>query len=724
MNKKVLVFAIACSLFFLCVAAYAQDRVQGQALGTPIGINTALESPLSFHVQPEFAMPISDSENWFAAGGALSLGGEYAFKGNPQPFLCGEVNYAYLPVKDESSSVSIVAPRVGTGINFWLTPRIALRLSGLGGVYAGFLNDGGESSSQFSLATGVQLQYMLSPEVNLSLGVSYRDELGTFQGLSIAASTAYFVRGAESRYRSIRKASRSKVNLLDGARTPDPGRGIDISRLQIDEIYPVFHKFYDEHPVGSIELQNLEPETIQDIKLRFFIKQYMDSPKECSAPAKLGPGETERVDMMALLTDRVLEVTEATKIAADLTLEYQMDGDLYRDALTVTLRLLDRNAMCWDDDRRAAAFVTAKDPAVLSFSKAVAGMVRSEAPAALNPNLMTAMGMYAAMDAYGISYVVDPQTPFVEFSNNATMIDYLQFPRQTLAYKSGDCDDLTILFAALLESVAIETALVTIPGHILLALDTGLAPVEAAREFGGADNLIVHAGKAWIPLETTLCGKGLLEAWNAGSRQWREAFSQGNAGFYPVHEAWQKYEPVGLPASGERLSVPGISVIAEKLRREMNLYIDREIAPRIAQLDQKKQSYGESPALENKLGILYARYGRYKKAEGCFLRACAQDNYQPALINLGNLCKLRDEHDQALQYFEQAARLSPRDVHILSHLMRMYHESGKADKARTTYEKIARLDRDVAERYAYINEGEDIGRAAATSTRKPVLWME
>ena len=28
-----------------------------------------------------------------------------------------------------------------------------------------------------------------------------------------------------------------------------------------------------------------------------------------------------------------------------------------------------RNAMTWDDDRKAAAFVTAKDPALLGFAK-------------------------------------------------------------------------------------------------------------------------------------------------------------------------------------------------------------------------------------------------------------------------------------------------------------------------------------------------------------------
>ncbi|MCK4542225.1 MAG: transglutaminase domain-containing protein [Spirochaetales bacterium] len=70
---------------------------------------------------------------------------------------------------------------------------------------------------------------------------------------------------------------------------------------------------------------------------------------------------------------------------------------------------------------------------------------------------------------YGLNYVVDPRTPYTELSQQREWIDFIQFPRQTLEYRAGDCDDLSILYCALLESVGIETAFITVPGHILMA---------------------------------------------------------------------------------------------------------------------------------------------------------------------------------------------------------------------------------------------------------------
>jgi tetratricopeptide (TPR) repeat protein len=708
-------------LVSLAVAAQQPGPLPDQSRPSLV---TALERPLSLRLEPRFLVPLGDSGSWFGLGGALSAGAEYGFKGNPQPFLSGEASYAYLPVRDEASSVSLVALRAGGGAYFWITPRLGFRLAGLAGAYLGFLNDGGDSSAQLTLSSGAELEYMLSPQMNISLGAAYRYDNGTYQGLSVAASTAYFLRGAEGRRRAIRQARHRGLDLLEGARTPEPGRGIELSRVEFDEIFPVFHKFYDDHPVGRAVLINLEPEPVTDVSLSFVIKQYMDSPKTCAAPAELAPGESCPVEIMALLSDSVLEVTEATKVAAELTLEYRMEDELYRERRTATLRLLDRNAMCWDDDRKAAAFVTAKDPAVLGLSKAVAGLVRSEGPAALNANLLTAMGLFAALEQAGLAYVVDPKTPFVEFSKDGAMVDYLQFPRQTLAYGSGDCDDLSILFAALLESVAVETAFITVPGHIFLAFDTGLSAEEAAQAFGDAEDFIVREERAWIPVETTLCRGGLLAAWTAGSRQWREAADRDSAGFYPLHAAWQEYEPVGLPGEGGGLSLPGgDQALKAAFQKELDRYIEGEIAPRAEQLEAAIRVQGGTPDLHNRLGILYARYGRTEQAEAAFRRACAGQDYVPALINLGNLCLLREQPDEALKFYEQAAGQAPQDPRVLLRLAHLYYETGRHELAREAYAELTVLDRRLAERYAYLGGAEEGGRAAA-SARQAILWTE
>ncbi|MFW6293995.1 MAG: hypothetical protein ACOC7V_16970, partial [Spirochaetota bacterium] len=68
-------------------------------------------------------------------------------------------------------------------------------------------------------------------------------------------------------------------------------------------------------------------------------------------------------------------------------------------------------------------------------------------------------------------------------SEDRGAVDFLQFPRQTLTYSSGDCDDLTALYIALLESVGVDTAFITVPGHIYAAFAVETSPEEARREF-------------------------------------------------------------------------------------------------------------------------------------------------------------------------------------------------------------------------------------------------
>ncbi len=725
-DRRMVVFAAA--LLFAVSAAFGQSSpaiVGGSLPGAPDAGSRRADAgaPLAFQIQPLFALPLSDSADVFSYAGGLGIGLEYGFTGNPQPFLTGSVDYAYLPVEDGSSSVSMLSAMAGGGLYFWLSPRLGARVSGIAGYYYGYTNDGDTASGQTSFDAGARLEYMLTPSVNVSLGAGYRYSMGTFQGLTVSAGTSLFLSGRSGREKAIAEARRSGVEAAE-ARTPEKGRGIEFAEIELAEIFPVFHKYYDENPVGKAVLFNQEKASVTDVKLQFFVKQYMDSPKQCPAPAVMAAGERKTVDIMSLLTDRILDVTEATKIAAELSLEYRMGGELYRDRRTVTVRVMDRNAMTWDDDRKAAAFVTAKDPAVLAAAKDPAGLVRENAPEALNTNMTMAMGIFTAMELYGLSYVVDPKTPFVEFSKDKSLVDYLQFPRQTLGYKAGDCDDLSVLFAALLEAVGVETAFVTVPGHILMAFSTGLRPEEAARAFGGSGDIISEAGQAWIPVETTVRKGGFLKAWAEGVKQWKNASSRGTAGFFPVHQAWKTYEPVGLPGTAPGAALPDRNQTAAAFRREVALFVDREISPRIARLEETLRRTGGDPSTRNRLGILYAQYGRNDEAEAEFVKASAGE-FLPALINLGNLALLRGRPAPARDFFERAARKAPDDPRILLGLSLSNRDTGRQAESRVAYEKLARVDGPLAERHAYLGDAAGAaGRASDTGAGPALVWAE
>src|SRR5208283_680542 len=119
-------------------------------------------------------------------------------------------------------------------------------------------------------------------------------------------------------------------------------------------------------------------------------------------------------------------------------------------------------------------------------------------------NFVSAVRLFSALRAVGLRYVVNPASPYESLSRDSTAIDFVRFPVETLDAKSGDCSDLSVLYDSLLESVGVDTAYITTPGHIFTAFKLGISPDMASRLFGDPQSIIVQDDTVWIPVETTL----------------------------------------------------------------------------------------------------------------------------------------------------------------------------------------------------------------------------
>ena len=103
--------------------------------------------------------------------------------------------------------------------------------------------------------------------------------------------------------------------------------------------------------------------------------------------------------------------------------------------------------------------------------------------------------------------------------------EYVQFPNETLKLKGGDCDDLSVLFCSLLESIGIETALLdyketTGIRHVNILVNTGLKPGEATLITQNDTKYFLRKNddgneEIWIPVETTSLDN-FNNAWNIG----------------------------------------------------------------------------------------------------------------------------------------------------------------------------------------------------------------
>lgn len=682
---------------------------------------------ISITVLPAFEMPLDSgaaSQRFDYGGSAASM---LEISPPPVPWfnLFLRAGYQYAPYKAQSS-LSLGTACLGAGLSFDVTPRLALIGSGGIGYNYGLVNrSGGESGGSLFALGGLGMELLLSPLFSVRLGAEYKNYVGLTDSIGVYVGASVFLTGRAAREVKIQNAQPIRPELLKEARTPEPGRGLRMERVSLEQVFPVFYAYYDDHPLGNLVISNAEPDAIQDVRLTVFIKQFMDAPKACPIAASIDPRARISVPLYALFTERALEITEGTKSTAEIVLEYKWKDIQYRDVKTETISFLDRNSMTWDDDRRASAFVTAKDPAVLDFAKNVVSMMRDAKLTSVDEKLFMAAALHSALDLHGISYISDPQSSYAENSRDRSKVDFLQFPRQTLSYRAGDCDDLSILYCALLESIGIETAFITVPGHIFMAFKPSLSAKEARRVLYQKDRLLEVGDELWIPVEITERKNGFMQAWSLGAREWREAQSSGAAGFFPLHEAWLSYKPVGLPGASPAIELPKTDLVMAAVRREREAFIHAELDAQVREIEAEL-SRNNTPVLRNRLGVLYARFGLYDKAATVFAAVTKQTEYAPALLNLGNLRFLEKDWENARSCYQRALASDPKNVQILVALVKTSIEMGDEAAAGGLLTRVKALDPGAAEKYAYLGSADKNAQKAANagSEREIVTWQE
>jgi len=650
------------------------------------------------------------------------------------------MGYVYDPLS-VPGAVSNLSGSAGVGFRLPLLSWLTLRAIASGGYYFAIVNgEGGGSAGNAFFGAGLGVNFSIGPSFVLGVGASYRLYMNLLQTIDLSVGVMYnlFPTVAATSVVSPEQPPAKPLPAQPVPAKPVPlknepqkpveqqNSGLVISNLTFENVFPIFHTYYDDHPIGKLTLKNTESSSATNVSVSLFIRQHMDAPKKCVSIPEIKAGEERSVDLYALFSQKILDITEPTKVAAEISVTYTLNGKSLPLTDVETLRIYDRNAMMWDDNRKAAAFVTAKEPTVLIFSNNVNAWVKGKLNRAVDQNLQTAIALHDALRLYGISYVSNPLTSYAVVSQNKLAIDTLKFPRQTFEYRSGDCSDLTLLYCALMESVQIETAFITIPGHIFMAFALKATPDEARTSFSHPDELIFRNDKVWVPVEVTERAGTLLTAWQQGAKEWRENLSKNQADFYPVHDAWKIYEPVGLPGSGTALQMPDAARVFQDYKSEVSRYIELEIYARVAQLQAAITKSNESPKSVNALGVLYARYDLVEKAEIEFKRALGKTEYVPALVNLGHLSFLKQDMEQALIFYQRAYKKAPQEPTVLLGLARASQELEDYRTVRKSYDELKKVSPALAQQFAYLElRGEESTRAASISGAKEMMvWNE
>ncbi|MBT3272396.1 MAG: tetratricopeptide repeat protein, partial [Spirochaetales bacterium] len=322
-------------------------------------------------------------------------------------------------------------------------------------------------------------------------------------------------------------------------------------------------------------------------------------------------------------------------------------------------------------------------------------------------------------------------SPYQELSLDSFSVDYLQFPRQTLLYKAGDCDDLSILYNALLESAGVETAFITIPGHIYIAFALEMVTREAQLLFGYADDLIFKNEKVWIPLEVTALDGDFLQAWFTGAQEWRTAVQSGDAGFIPTREAWRIYEPVWYRPvrRDEKFGVepPDLDEVSRRLNLTTEKHIRREISVKVQEIEERMEGNTNTEKYTNRIGLVYARYGLLEAAAEQFSDAIAQNaDYLPATVNLANILFLQASFEEALSQYEKAYQAAPENRKIVLNLAQSYYELERFEEAAQIYTELKKIDGVLAEENAHLESSYLFATRAASvgENQREIEWLE
>ncbi|MBU0936641.1 MAG: hypothetical protein KKC64_13565, partial [Spirochaetes bacterium] len=639
-----------------------------------------------------------------------TLGGTFqlAYSIFPKVDLLGRVGVQALQMRT-NESLLYIGGSAGVGYSFSFADRFSIRASAFGGL--GQIPDTNTTDNETNSYGMYELGARLVADMRISSAF--------ILGLSVG-----FQRLATPSFNFIDALSTGIVLRLLPSELGNDGASVTLLKIDTQTIFPVLRSWYGNEPLGTVEIRNDEDGPIRDIKVSFYAPEYMGSPRIGGELPLLRPGETATVPLYAIFDERVLQLTQNVRTSGEIAVEYRFYGTRRIHSEAIEVRLHHRNAMTWEDDRKAAAFVSPTDPAALWFSRYASSIVRDRMRADLPANLQYALGIFEALRLHGVNYVIDPNSAYVEMASNAASVDYLQYPGETLMYRGGDCDDLSILFCSLLESAGISTAFITIPGHIYMAFDVGITEQQATEQFFDPGLLFIKDGKVWAPIEITMVREGFVKAWRIGAKQWLDNNASGTADLFPMRSNWLRYPSTGIQDAAARFELPAESDSMVAFDDAVDRFIIRELGPSMQHYETELTT-NRSPEVLNAYGIVLAKAGLLDQAWERFTEAAEQE-YGWSWNNLANIAFARKDYELAYSYYDWAESLLPEDPVAVMGKARAAYELDRYSESAVLYESITASAPLLTDRFAYLaSVFTGTGRAFSLADRlSGTIWSQ
>ena len=419
-----------------------------------------------------------------------------------------------------------------------------------------------------------------------------------------------------------------------------------------DSVFPVIYSMYKNDQIGTITVQNNEAAEIRNVVVKFRAEGYTASEQECGTVKIIHKLSSEEIPLYADFTDKVLRFSESGKISGEVVVEYELLGDSRVAVIPVTIPVYNRNTMRWIDPAVIASFVSSKSQEILELSKFIVGVARSYTRTGLNNNMQYAMFVHEGIRKIGMAVEENSDTPYNTFHKDLNALDYIQYPYQTLSYRSGDKDDIAILFMSMLESVGIDAGFIPLDDDFIVTVNLGEANTNLLGLFNGTDHILVVDDEVWLPLSMKAIGEGFMNSWNKGIAKVNELIENDeDLEFVVLADAWLTYPPSGFSSDEVSTKTP-VEAVTQ--------YINQEFGPQISAVQAQIKKEGISIALYNQLGLLYVRAGLYSNAIPVY-EVSAKMGSVAAMNNLGNIYSLQKQYNAAKKWYQNALAVDPQN---------------------------------------------------------------
>ncbi|MDR1419059.1 MAG: tetratricopeptide repeat protein [Treponema sp.] len=611
----------------------------------------------------------ADGNERFAVGGGGELGFEIDLaslwpgpEGKHSGFLSGlgytagiEGGLLYNSYKQPAPGNTQIYSFGGVlGLYYFPLSRIFTRLDGGIGVYQGVIEEGKGRPSLW-WRTGGGTGFRFTPMFTLVINGGWRQ----FQSASgVFSSGIYTGLGLHITFETGKNAQ---------------GEGAAAVFTQDDGVYPAFLSLYQRNPAGTITIRNNENAEIRDVRVSFRAASYTSSEFPCGTLPFIARGRSAELPLYADFSPELLRFTDTGRILGELVIRYRFLGKEKQAVQTVPVQVHNRNVFPRADARGLAAFVSPASQEILEYAKYSTGLARSARRTGLNWNMQAAVWLFEGLRAAGI-----------RLDDTRTTQGEVQFPAETLGFRTGNRRDIGLLCAAALEASGISCALVpleenpgvsesgedSLPADFIVACYLGIHEEEAALLFNGLDRVLTIDGEVWLPLSMNAFNNGFMAAWDGGVQSLNGVFARGaEADVIMLETTWGIYPPAPLPAQGPvRLGGGDLAGVADSVIQQ---YISREIQPQVRNVERQitaGQDAGLSLArLYNRLGILLVRSGRIPDAKAAYERAAGM-GLVPAMTNRGNLALIEKDYAAAERWFKEALAREPGNTAALQGL--------------------------------------------------------